>query len=368
MRFNFVAKIDINKQDSKIPGFREIKSAKANGINMNLIAVAEQNNRAFMECTGFINDTIKTFDTDNNKIEIDWDDRDDANIIAKVANYRKNVITLNGDRHEFISSYDFIKFVRENIDEIKGKEFTVTGQVQKNEYNGKVSDRFQIQNMFEVTEERKHQLRVFGEFFFDANGIDTADWKSEKKIIFNGYTKEYMDKNHPSVYVNKSITFDASKINFENENHVNLLAFKLKQMGITLDGESIKVNLKKNAYYSQNVVLSYINGAEKKEFDASMLTATQKEMVELGLKKPEDFAPAGSIYGERVQIYKLVDYDLRGAYEDGIVKLDDKASEFEENIYASADDDAEDAFEKAMNKPEKNKEEKEDSIEDDLFG
>ena len=196
MRFSFIGTVDINSNDAKVPGFRDINTVKDKkpiiGTSMNLTCIAEQNNRAFMECAGFKNDIIQTLDTDNNKIEIGWDDRNDADIVKKVANYKKNVITLNGERHEFVATLDFIQFVRDHISEIKGKEFTVTGQIQKNEYNGVISDRFIIQNMFEVEEDKKHQLKVYGEFFFSADSVDLSDWKSERKVIFNGYTQEYM--------------------------------------------------------------------------------------------------------------------------------------------------------------------------------
>ena len=351
MRFNFTGKIEINSESAKVPGFREI-NGKANGISMNLIAVAAQNNRAFMECAGFKNDTIKTFDTENNKIEIDWNDRKDPDVIKKVANYRKNIITLNDERYEFISTLDFIKFIRDNIDEIKGKCFTVTGTVQKNEYKGKISDRFVIQNIFELKDDKKFGLGVHGEFFFSADGVDTADWKKEKKIIFNGYTQEYINKDHPRVYVDKSIVFDCSKLDLDDEKHVALLNYKLKQMGLSYENGNINVNLKKNTYYKQAVVLEYINGAEEIEFDEKLLTDVQKEAIALGLKTPEDFRPVGKTFGDRVQIFKLKDFDLRGAFENGIVKLEDKASEFEENIYATADDETEDVLNGKMNPPE----------------
>ena len=367
MKFNFVAKIDANSMDAKIPFIRTINTAKANGYSMNLIAIAEQNNRAFMEMPGFKNDPIKTLDTEKNKIEISWNDRFDEEVIKSVADYKKNVIVLNGERHEFISEYDFIEFVRDHIDEIKGKEFTVTGRVTKNEYNGKISDRFQIQNIFEVTEEKKHKLRVFGEFYFDADSIDTADWKSEKKITFNGYTKEYMSKEHPAAYVPKTITLDASKIDFDNENLVALLNYNLKQMGLSYEDGKIKNNLKKNAYFCQSVILSYVNGAERKEFNESMLTENQKEAVALGLKTIDDFRPAGSIYGDRVVMLKLIDFDGRDKFSKGYIKCDETPKEFEENIYASVKEETVDDFEKSMNKPVEEKKEKSEIEDDDLF-
>ena len=367
MRFNFVAKIDANTDEgAKVPFIRKIDKEKVHGMSMNLTAIAEQNNRAFLEMAGFKNDKIQTFDNDRNKIEIDWDDRNDPDVIKSVAGFKRFVIAFDDERHEFITEYDFIEFVRDHLDDIKGKVFTITGQIRKNEYNGKITDRFQINSMYEVTDERKNQFRVYGEFFFSGDGVDTSEWKHDKKITFNGYTTEYIDKNHKDVLVAKSIIFDASKIDFENERHVALLTFKLKQMGVTLDGEAVKVAAKKNAYYAQNVVLNYINGAEKKEFDESSLTETQREMVALGLKRPEDFAPAGSIYGDRVQIYKLIDFDLRGEYENGLKRLEEKASEIEDRIYVAADDETLDSFEEKMNKPVETKSD-DDDMEDDLF-
>ena len=349
MRFNFVGEIGINGDDARVPGFRVI-NGKANGLSFNATVIAAQNNRAFVECAGFKNDQILTFDTDG-KIEINWDDRKDPDIVKKVANYRKNVITLNGERHEFISAFDFVDFIRDNADEIKGKEYTVTGQIQKNEYNGKISDRFVIQNMYELTEDKPHKLTVSGEFYFNADGIDLVDWKSEKKVNFNGYTKEYMSKDHPNVYVPRLITFDCSKIDFNNDGHIALVNYKLLQMGLSYDEGKVKINLKKNTYYKMCVILNYINGAEKIDFDESTLTANQKMALKLGIKTIDDFRPNGAIFGERVQLYKLVDFDIKGDFADGCVKVDEKPSEFEENIYASANDETIEDFEKKMNKP-----------------
>ena len=369
MRFSFVGTIEINGQDAKVPGFRDINTSKATGTSMSLTCVAEQNNRAFMECAGFKNDTIKTFDTDNNKIEVKWNDREDADIIRKVANYGKNVITLNGQRYEFLSAFDFVNFVREHADEIKGKEYTITGRIQKNEYNGSITDRFIIQNMFEVEEEKRHQLRINGEFFFSADSVDLSDWKEEKKIIFNGYTQEYMSKDHPKAYVERTLIFDCGKIDFTNENHLKILALRLGLMGLNYDKDSdkIKVNLKKNTYYVQNVIISYQNGAQAIDFDESQLTPTQKQMVELGLKTVNDFRPAGQMFGTRVKLMKLVDFDARGKYDSGYVVCDDTAKEFEENIYMSVKPESEDELSNAMNPPEETKSDDDDGL-DDLFG
>lgn len=370
-RFSFVGEIDANSLESKVPFYREIKKSDKNGniitdgIGLNLVVIAATNNRAFCEMVGFKNDKIKTYDSDGNELNIDWDDRFDENVTKDVANYKKYVITLNGDRHEFVSSYDFIKFVIDHIEEIKHKRFTVTGQISKNVYKGKISDRFQIQNLFEVKEdeEKKNQLRVMSEFFYNADSIDTADWKKEKKLRLAGFTKEYIDSDHKNVYVSRDLVFDCSKVDWDNKLHTDRVAYKLEQLKLSLDGDKIVSGLKKNRYYSIATILSYKNGAEEVEFDESSLTPNQKRAIELNLKKLEDFRPKGSIYGERVIEFKLIDFDLRDPYENGAVAMEESSSDFEENIFTPIVEETVADLEKSMNKPEESTE----LDSDDLF-
>lgn len=355
MRFTFIGKIDANGEDSKVPFIRELKSDNGKGLGLNLISIAAENNRAFVECAGFTNKTIKTKNEDNEDIKVDWDDRFDADIVKSVAGYRKNVIKLNGERHEFISTYDFIQFIKEHIDEIKGKRFTVTGRVKKNVYKGKISDRFEIGNLYEITEddeEKKNKLNVSGEFYFNKESFDFADWSKEKKIYINGYTKEYIDADNQNVFVDKMLIFDASKIDFENEKHVALLSYKLAQIGLSLDESSnINCECKRGKYYKMYVVTTYANGAEEVEFDEKELTANQKLAIELGLKTLDDFKPAGSIYGERKVTYKIVNYDLRGEYADGMVLVKDE--DVEENLYVIPENETvEEVEKKATSKKE----------------
>lgn len=357
-RFSFVGEIDANSLESKVPFYREIKTDKAEGFGLNLVVIAATNNRAFCEMAGFKNDVVKTYDSDGNELNIDWDDRFDENVTKDVANYKKNVITLNGDRHEFVSPYDFIKFVIDHIEEIKHKRFTVTGQISKNVYKGKISDRFQIQNLFEVKEddEKKNQLRVMSEFFFNTDSVDTADWKKGKKLYLNGYTKEYIDKDNKSVYVPRMLTFNCQKVDFENEMHVKRVQFKLAQLKLGLENDKITSTLKKNRYYSMNVILAFHQGAEEVEFSEAELTSNQLLAIELGLKTLDDFKPKGSIFGERVVEYRLIDYDLRGDYADGAKALEESSSDFEENIYSIPTNETVEDLEKAMNKPEESTE------------
>lgn len=353
MRFSFIGEVDYNSMESKVPYYREI-TGNAKGASLSLTCIEAKNNRAFLELAGFVNKSITTTNTDNKKIEIAWDDRLDEDSIKRVANFRKHVITLNEKRYEFIAELDFIKFICDHIDEIKGRKYQFTGQVRANEYKGKITERFQIQNMFEITDEnKKNALTVSGEFYFNKDSIDAAEWSKEKKLYLNGWTSEYIDKQHPDVFVAKQLVFDCTKINFEEQRHVQILNYRLKQIGLALDDKNgIVSKLKKSKYYKISVVCRYVNGVEDVGITMADLTENQKMALELGIVKDINEFATSKVYGDRVTILKLKDFDLRGDYADGCILAD--VDDFEDRIYTPSENESIDqAFsETAMNPPE----------------
>lgn len=371
MRFNATGELKFNALDSKLPWKREGKTKNGDKYESVNIAVASSKaNRMMTELFGMKTDEIKTMNTDNEKISIDWDDREDPDIVKSVANYKKHVINLgDDDRKEFITDYDFVKYIDEHIDELKEGKYTVTGNSNINEYNGKISHRFQIQNIYKADDDAKSQLKITMDFYWDQSGVDFADWKEEKKIRISGYTTAYIAAEKKNMYVPQDVVFDASKIDFDNEKHVKLLEYKLKQMGLGLDGDKPKNNLKKNKIYKLQIICSYFNGAQEVEVDESMLNENQRMSIELGLKKLSDFA-TGSVYGDRIIEYRVVDFDLRGDYENGAITTDDTVNEFKENVYEPVTPETEeDVIEKTLSKKKSKDEEDEDDDDEleDLF-
>lgn len=374
MRFNATGNLVFNSLESKLPWKREGKTKNGDKyLSLNIAVASSKANRMMTEAFGCQQDEIKTMDTDNNKISIDWDDRNDPEVKAKVANYRKHIVDLgDDDRKEFISDYDFVKYLEENVDELKNGNYVVTGSSVLNEYNGKLSQRFQMQNIYKA-DDAKCQLKVTFDFYWMSDGVDFTDWKEEKKIRISGYTTAYVSAQKKNMYVSQDVVFDCSKIDFDNEKHVKLLSYKLKQMGMSLDGDKPKNDLKKNKVYKLQIICSYFNGAQEVEIDESMLTENQRMAIELGLKKISDFAE-GSVYGDRIIEYRVTDFNLRGEYEDGCITLDEKPSEFEESIYTPVKPETEEELlDKAIEKKNKKKDDDEwmnkpesDDDEDDL--
>lgn len=372
MRFNFVGTFDIDDTEAKVPGYSNGKTKSGIPyVRVNPKVVAGKANIAFCEAFGMKNDPIKAKDKDGNKIEVNYADAKDKGIIDTVAFFCRNTIDFDGKRSDYISDYDFVQQIWNGSDEYKGKRFVFTGDVTKNVYNGKITDRFAIKNIYQIDADdpRKNIFEVTGEFFWNKDSIDTADFKSEKRIYFDGWTREYIQKKEKAKeddpdyqYMPMKAVFDCSKVNFENEKHVKIMNFRLKNLGLLYEDGKIVNNLKKGKVYKNNIVFSYNRGAEEIEFDASQLTKAQKEAVELGIKKVEDFAPNNNIYGNFKEEYRIKDFPMKDEFSNGMVTLEDSWSDFEDNIYLPvASKEEEKEFEEAVNPPE---EEKTDDDED----
>lgn len=363
MRFKFTGNASAITEAGK-KGYFDRSGTSKNGFpytSITFSVASTPNNRGYVEVFGMERDTIKTFDNDGNKIEIDWEDRNDEGVLKTVRS--KNVMNFTEDgRKEFIADLDVAEFIKDHIFELDKKKVTVTGQVSKDFYNGSARDRFVIQSIFATEDNAKNGLNITGDIFFTKESIDTSDWKKDHRINITAYTDEYIPSERKRMYVERQIVFDCSKINFENETHVNLMNYKLNQIGLAYEDGAIKNNLKAKKVYKIAAILSYTNGAEEIAFDEKELTENQRTAIELGLKTLDDFKPKGKIYGERKVEYKLVDYDLRDDYVDGCIIIDDTLSEFEDNIYTPARIESADEF---MNKPVESKSNKDETEEED---
>lgn len=338
-RFSFCGTPVIPKQkaDTKRPFCKEIskKDEKTKEtkkmLSMSFGIKETDMNMAFVEAFDSQQKVIKTMDVDNEKMDVDWDDRFDEDIIEKVANYRKYIVDLgdeHGGRQEFITAYDMIEHLREHLPNYDGR-VVVTGQFTRDWYAKKKTyfSKFRIQNVFAAPEERKNRLLLTMDLFYNKSSLDDSDFDENKKMTLDCYIEQYINKDEGRKYVPIQVVFSGAKYDLENEKHKKLFDYKMKY---------IKVKNKNMVHIPWEIVL--LRGAEEAEFDESMLTDSQREQVELGIKSVDDFRPKGNIYGDRIDEFRLFEPKLEGDYADGVLECDDTADEFEEKIFVPAAD------------------------------
>lgn len=362
-RFSFCGTPVIPKQkaDTKRPFCKEItkkdeKTKETKKMLSMTFGIKETDmNMAFVEAFDSQQKVIKTMDTDNEKLDVDWDDRFDEDIISKVASYRKYIVDLgddHGGRQEFITAYDMIEHLREYLPDYDGR-VVVTGQFTRDWYAKKKMyfSKFRIQNVFAAPEERKNRLLLTMDLFYNKASLDDSDFDESKKMTLDCYIEQYINKDEGRKYVPIQVVFSGAKYDLENEKHKKLFDYKMKY---------IKVKNKNMVHIPWEIVL--LRGAEEAEFDESMLTDSQREQVELGIKTVDDFRPKGNIYGDRIDEFRLFEPKLEGDYADGVLECDDTADEFEEKIYVPAQDET---MEEAKKNSKSSSKAKKDEDEDD---
>lgn len=224
----------------------------------------------------------------------------------KIAEYDAQIKELANNRISFVHMKDAITFLNTALPLLKDKKLRINGDVKSNFYNGKNSLQY-IPNYIEIVpDDTEEQLEAYIDFFFDKDSLD--DDKNLKKLIVNGYIGEKVkkiDKLYPL-----TVVVDYNKIDETNDIHKALLDVMKGYFDIT----------DKKQVHKMGLELNVINGAEKVEFDKSMLTDKQKTAIAVGLNKLDDFKPKGNVYGDRISELRVVKGDL-SAYPNGAIEV-----------------------------------------------
>ena len=328
-RFKFIGEALIpKKQEDFIKEWMGGQNGKTKMKSLNFRIKESERNAAAVDLFGSKTDVIKTKSVDGNNIDVPWEERNQEETLRAVAFNRKFIVNLGEpfERKEFICSYDMIDYLSENLPNFKGK-LVVTGTWEKNPYDGRFYDKFRINNVYAAKPEEKSKLILTMDFFTNSESVDMSDFKSEKKIRLDGFLSQYDRDKKKNVYMPQSVLLSAEKYDMENPKHVDRWNL-LKKYAVD--------NLSKKKMKHLKWECRYINGSEEVEFDESMLTSSQKQMIELGFKTLDDFKPKGSIYGDKIREVRLFTPELTGQFADGLIECEETIAEFEENVFSFA--------------------------------
>lgn len=267
----------------------------------------------------------------------------------KIAEYDAQIKELATNRISFVHMKDAITFLNTALPLLKDKKLRINGDVKSNFYNGKNSLQY-VPNYIEIVpDDSEEQLEAYIDFFFDKDSLD--DDKNLKKLIVNGYIGEKvkkLDKLYPL-----TVVVDYNKIDETNDIHKALLDVMKGYFDITDKKQVHKIGLE----------LNVINGAEKVEFDESMLTDKQKTAIAVGLNKLDDFKPKGNVYGDRISELRVIKGDL-SAYPNGAIEVF-PVKDLEDYLYQ--DDSDVKVEDVTVSEPKSTKEEKKEQSAEDLM-
>lgn len=339
IRFSFIGTPVISKDGI----LDEIDSKRVGKMYRLHFGIKDGTSTEFVSLLDYPRDTLKTSDTDFNPIEVAWNDREDPDVLAKVARsrlYRTNVGCEDGKIKSFISGYDFVKYL---ADVLPGndKDLTVTGTCKvRYDSKGILRRNYDIQTVWYRRDSEKTQLAMSVPLTYWKDCVDKSDLKETGKININGYVLQFATKEEGDKFLPFSVVFDTSKYNMEKPKHKALYEYKMEFV-------DVKDKTPQTMLWDVRVV----NGAQEVEFDESQLTKLQKMQIDLGEATLDDFRPRGQIFGNRLSELRLNKPLAQGDFADGMVDTGYKLSEFEDMIAVPAKDETVADMEKSAVKP-----------------
>lgn len=405
--FEFVGNLAIPKNKDK---FHSIKQSDS-GWDLHRLNFGIQEsklNTAFLELFGGVskNKPMKVFGFSKglfgekgSNIEIKWEDRGKEEIKDMVADFAKIIVDLETDqekkkeymrlyykirslenkkdasdedkeklkqykaefkelatnRYEFLHEYDAIQFLEEMLEVNKDKKFRVTGNIQWNEWKGKYYRKF-IPKLIEIVDnDTRNKLQATIDIFFDKNCVDKSLFKDEKKVFINGYIQDYVREEKADRFFPQSFVINGTNIDFENELHMNRFKF------IT---DSFKIRGRE--YHHMQYLTSIYRGAEQVDFTYDDLTQQQKEAIDLGLNKLEDFAPKGGFLGNNIEEIRIIKPILKGDFKEGAVSTGYTEEDFIELIVKDTSDVNLDDIKEEKKEEDKKADEQEKQEDEDL--
>ena len=328
-RFNFCGKVSVSR---KAPMVKRDTYDSSEKIAINF-GIKAGTNLGYVTLNGFKNDEIKTRDVDGNNIEIAWSDRLDEDIIKTVAGTKKFTVNL-GERKEFITEWDMIEYLESALAGYED-DIVVTGNFVLRPGSGKYKDQvyreYQIQNVFMPGEKEVPHLTMNMDLYYDKDSMDNSSLKEDGKIFMHCYTPMWSKADAARKMFQIDTVFNTAVFDMSKPKHKAIYDYKMRFL-----------ETKSRNPVHMNWQLAIVNGAEEVEFSEASLTDAQKEQIELGISKLEDFKPRGQIFGDRVNELRLVKPLLTGEFErcKTAAKSEYTAREFENEIYVPVSDES----------------------------
>ena len=324
--FEIIGKIKLGKETEK---FRPIETKTSPkgwvGTRLKFNAVNTTGFHMIEAFEGYMNDnsTIcyvlgkdKGADGKFPKMQIKWLERNKPEIVEQVASFSKYKIELKDEKFEYLAGIDFVNKLIQILQNkvYENTRFLIEGDVEFNEWNGKVYKKLVPKSVVEITDEQLlDRTFIKYDFYYGPDSVDDTMFEDTGKYLINGWVRQYDGTIKREVPFKEQLIIDTSKAQDDKQKR----AFDIiKKRFVVEDG-----------IYKLGVKCVQINGTEKKEITMDDLSDEEKELIEVGLSTLEDFQKEyGSTNGDTIRETKIVSFN-RG-YNKGAQKTDFTIEDF----------------------------------------
>lgn len=204
----------------------------------------------------------------------------------------------NKKRHEFISEWDYIDFIKKVIgsEKYKDKLFFIrgNGDYQYSDNQQKVYESYIPTRIYLAADDAEPSSTATINIIFNSESLDEMSVEEKGKYYVNGHMMEYDQNRKANIPVPVTIVIPVPEDDEKGKKKAE--AFKHKFM---VDDDT---------YKEYGAIVNMLNGAQKTEITEDMLTDEQREDLELGIITMDDIRAeiGGNVYGERIREYQLV--------------------------------------------------------------
>ncbi len=269
------------------------------------------------------------------KLEVKWTDRFKPEIVERVADFRKFVVDLEmpgvrkslidlikafddgsvtdemlsaagietedearealaaseAKRHVFITEYDFSEYLNTlvNNKNIKNKKFTIRGNVNITEYNGKFFTHYQPQKIYLAADDAEYKSEGVYTVCFDGDCIDDNGLEEKNAHILTTYTFNYDSQRKANIPCPVVLSLPVG-----NDDKAKKLSALLLRNFMVDGSDGVEVK-------ELGIRVNIIDGAEKLELKEDMLTENERDLLLLGEITMEELIRerGGNVYGDR---------------------------------------------------------------------
>ena len=204
----------------------------------------------------------------------------------------------NKKRHEFISEWDYIDFIKKVIgsEKYKDKLFFIrgNGDYQYSDNQQKVYESYIPTRIYLAADDAEPSSTATINIIFNSESLDEMSVEEKGKYYVNGHMMEYDQNRKANIPVPVTIVIPVPEDDEKGKKKAE--AFKHKFM---VDDDT---------YKEYGAIVNMLNGAQKTEITEDMLTDEQREDLDLGIITMDDIRAeiGGNVYGDRIREYQLV--------------------------------------------------------------
>lgn len=262
--------------------------------------------------------------------------------IESEADVKSELEKSNKKKHEFISEWDFVEFIKKVIDSGKynDKKFFIRGNAtySYSDKNQKVYENYVPQRIYLADDDAEEYSTATIKVIYGADAVDEMSAEEKGKYYVSGYMMEYDNNRKENIPVPVVVTIPVAPTEANDKDKKKVEAIKRK---FVVEDDTFK---------ELGIEVNMLNGAQKVEITEDMLTDEQKEDLECGLITLDDIRAdlGGNVYGDRVQEYQFSKIargftkgrnDTVYTAEDMVIKpIEEKLPEGTDDLFDTDDD------------------------------